>query len=120
MILQAFKGADEVDEGHLGRYLWQVVRILQLGGDEELEVVRVLQYAVSELDSLPSGILGVLEVEQRLQQWIECLTNSFEEHRKAELNAVLESSCQICSSWLEHDEPRCLRSLLSLSFSTCR
>jgi len=52
LVLQAFGGDHEVEQGHLGGQLWQVVGVPQLGGDVEAEAVGILDHALSQSDAV--------------------------------------------------------------------
>ena len=65
---------------HLDRGLWQVVGVPQLGGDVELEVLGVLNGAVTQTDAQGAGLLERLLQQQRLQHRVQLLTDVLQEN----------------------------------------
>ena len=78
------------------------MRVPQLGGDVEPEVSRVLDGVVPQLDAPhPSLLEGLLE-EEGLQGGVQLLGHVLQQHRRPELDAVLQSSHVIRVSQFDH------------------
>ena len=65
---------------YLDGCLGQVVGVAQLGGDVELEVLRVLYGGVTQLDAETATLLECLLQQQGLQDGIQLLLNVFKQH----------------------------------------
>ena len=65
---------------YLDGCLRQVVGISQLGGDVELEVLRVLDGRVTQLDTEAAALLECLFQQQGLQDGIQLLLNVLKQH----------------------------------------
>ena len=69
--------------------------VSEFGGHVELEVVAVLNGAVSELDADGTALLEGLFEQQRFQHGVEFLTDVFHQDRSSELDAVLQGSHKV-------------------------
>lgn len=65
---------------HLDRDLWEIVRVPQLGGHVELEVLGVLYGAVSQLDAHAASLLECLLHQQGLQDGVQLLSHVLQQH----------------------------------------
>ena len=65
---------------YLDGCLRQVVGVPQLGGDVELEVLRVLDGGVTQLDTEAAALLECLFQQQGLQDGIQLLLNVLKQH----------------------------------------
>ena len=54
LVLEALGGDHEVEQRHFGSHLGQVVRVAELGGDVEPEVMRVLNDVLTQADHVHS------------------------------------------------------------------
>ena len=67
-------------DGSLG----QVVRVPQFGGDVELEVVRVFNGGVTQLDADAASLLECLLKQQRFQNLVKLLLDVLQQHLDTE------------------------------------
>ena len=80
LILQTFRRDHEVEQCHLHCRLRQVVRVTQLGGDVEAEVVGVLYGAVTQLDADGATLFEGLLQQQRLQDRVQLLIDILQQN----------------------------------------
>jgi len=66
------------------------MRVGECGRQEELEVERVRNGSLTDLDGVASSLLLQLLEEDRLKGWIKLLTNVLKENPLSELNRELE------------------------------
>eukprot|EP00968_Pinguiococcus_pyrenoidosus_P011500 scaffold926_cov248-Pinguiococcus_pyrenoidosus.AAC.13 len=90
LVLQAAGRDREVDDGGLDADLRHVVRIRQLGGHEEAEVVAVGDVAVPEMQQVLAVALEDLLEQHRLQRWVEGLFHVLQQDRRAVSDAHLQ------------------------------
>ena len=101
--MKALPGREgEVDERDLGGDLWGVVRVGQLGGDVELEVLVVGNDGVSELDDEAAGLSEGLFEEDGLQGGVQLLPHVLQQTRLPEPNRILKTPQEILIRELDH------------------
>jgi hypothetical protein len=67
------------------------MRVGHLGGDDELEVIRIVLPAVRQLNNQRTLVLHDLLLHDRAKRWIKGLVNVLENNRVAHLAAVLNN-----------------------------
>ena len=82
----------EVYDGHLRAHLGGVVRVVQLRGEVQLEVGRVVHLLVAELDRQRVAFLDEGLAQHGLEDGVDLLLHVLNEHGVAELDGVLHAA----------------------------
>lgn len=90
LILQSLGGDHKVKQGDLNTDLRQVVRVPELGGDVEPEVLAVLHRGVAQPDAVAAALLEDLLEQQRLQRRVQLLADVFQQYRLSELRSPIQ------------------------------
>ena len=91
LILEAALGDRKVEQRHLDRDLWRVVRVGDDGGERELEVGVERDHVLAELDhERAARVLVSLVGEHRVEEGIERLDDVLDEHRGAQPDGHLK------------------------------
>mmetsp|Transcript_106270 Transcript_106270/g.307745 ORF Transcript_106270/g.307745 Transcript_106270/m.307745 type:complete len:261 (-) Transcript_106270:11059-11841(-) len=90
LIGEAVHGNGVVDDHDLGHDLRRVMRVGELGGEEELEVVRPVNLLIAELDELLARLDRDLFLEDRVEHRVDVLTDVLKEEGVTVLNRELE------------------------------
>lgn len=89
LVLQSLGGDHKVQQGDLHANLWEVVRVPELGGDVESEVLAVLHRGVAQSDAVAPALLEDLLEQKRLQGRIQLLANVFQQYRLSKLRSLV-------------------------------
>mmetsp|Transcript_6913 Transcript_6913/g.16623 ORF Transcript_6913/g.16623 Transcript_6913/m.16623 type:complete len:1317 (-) Transcript_6913:1319-5269(-) len=104
LVLETGLGGDEVDEGALGRDLGLVVRVGQLGLEEELEAHVVLDLLAAQLEEEAAPLLVDRAREHRIERGVDVHTDVLDDDRVAVGDGRLELAEPVLLGELEHHE----------------
>ena len=90
LVLEALGRGHEVQQVDRDADLRRVVRVPELGGHVQLELVAVLDHRVAQLDAVGPGLLEDLLLQEGLQRPVDALLNVLDQRGRPERDAVLQ------------------------------
>mmetsp|Transcript_14307 Transcript_14307/g.34751 ORF Transcript_14307/g.34751 Transcript_14307/m.34751 type:complete len:352 (+) Transcript_14307:1461-2516(+) len=102
LIAQPVQSNHKIEESHLDRSLGEVVRVTQLGGDVEAELVMVLDGAVAQAQAHGAPLLEDRLEQQGLDGGVQLLAHILQQDGRAELDAVLQLADEVTVRQLHH------------------
>lgn len=89
LVFKTIWGDSEVNDCDLNADLWKVMRVCELGGDQELEIIIVWNISVSKSDYPLTCLFHNVLRKDWLKRWVELLLDVLKKDWLSESNSVL-------------------------------